>query len=116
VGIGSEAQYINLTISNYTLGESVMAFYDLGPINQMQLGSLTGAYGGEVTVSSNTGTLWIILQTKGGPVPVTGRLSWQSSPTSVSHRSVKRIIHERNPLTRTTMTRPTYPRSDCSWD
>lgn len=84
-------QYINLTISNYTLGDTIMAFYDLGPINQKLLGSLTGAYSGEVHVSSTTGTLWIIMQTKSSlPAPVTVTLLWQSATTYVSLRSLNR--------------------------
>jgi hypothetical protein len=75
-------QFINLTVSNYTLGETIVAFYDLGPINQKLLGSLTGAYSGEVQVSSTTGTLWVIMQTKDNAVaPVTLNLRWVSAPT-----------------------------------
>lgn len=78
-------QFINLTVSNYTLGETIVAFYDLGPINQKLLGSLTGAYSGEVQVSSTTGTLWVIMQTKDNAVaPVTLNLRWVSAPTLVS--------------------------------
>ncbi len=62
-----------------------MAFYDLAPINQKLLGSLTGAYSGEVQVSSTTGTLWIIMQTKDKlAAPVTINLRWQSSLSIVS--------------------------------
>jgi hypothetical protein len=104
-------QFINLTVSNYTLGETIVAFYDLGPINQKLLGSLTGAYSGEVQVSSTTGTLWVIMQTKDNAVaPVTLNLRWVSAPTLVSCVSVNAdffliaVLH-----------RATSPRSRCSW-
>jgi hypothetical protein len=86
-------QFINLTVSNYTLGETIVAFYDLGPINQKLLGSLTGAYSGEVQVSSTTGTLWVIMQTKDNAVaPVTLNLRWVSAPTLVSLCFSERVI------------------------